>query len=188
MKKRLLAFMMAAVLAFAVTACGEPKDVENPTEAASGESEVTVGSEVEKFINVDLPSISADREKAVSLYNDYFKNPGSLDSEEWLRALKNDGLYYFDQYLENLNKFEYTTAEVKSLQSTYLQSAQYQRDAIGYVVSGIEEADDTMFDKAEESIAQSETYFSTYEDLLKTVCQDNNITINGAISTSTDAE
>lgn len=180
--------MMAAVLAFAVTACGEPKDVENPTEAASGESEVTVGSEVEKFINVDLPSISADREKAVSLYNDYFKNPGSLDSEEWLRALKNDGLYYFDQYLENLNKFEYTTAEVKSLQSTYLQSAQYQRDAIGYVVSGIEEGDDTMFDKAEESIAQSETYFSTYEDLLKTVCQDNNITINGAISTSTDAE
>ena len=187
MKKKFLAFFMAATMIFGVTACGEPKDVENQTEAAT-EAGVTVGSEVEKFINVDLPSISADRDKAVGLYNDYFKNPGSLDSEEWLRALKNDGLSSFDQYLEKLKNFEYSTPEVKSLQSTYLQSAQYQRDAIGYVVSGIEEGDDTMFDKAEESIAQSETYFSTYEDSLKTICQDNHIIINGTISTSTDAE
>ena len=187
MKKKVITFLLAAFMMFSFAACGDKKE-EATSGTSASEDSISVGAEVEKFINVDLPSISSDRDKAVGLYNKYFKEAGSIDSEEWLRSLEYDALVAFDSYLTKLNALEYTTPEVQSLKNTYLQSAQYQRDAIQDVVNAIKNDQVELFTSAEEKIAQSETYFKTYEDSLKTICNNNNVQINGNVGTSTDAE
>ena len=116
MKKKLLVVCMAFTMMFSFTACGKQETTE--TEAAT-EAGVTVGAEVEQFVNRDLPSISSERDKAVRLYKAYFEK--SMDSEQWLSSLENDAITSYDSYLEKLKGFEYTTAEVQNLQSQYLQ-------------------------------------------------------------------
>jgi hypothetical protein len=185
MKKKLLVVCMAFTMMFSFTACGKQETTE--TEAAT-EAGVTVGAEVEQFVNRDLPSISSERDKAVRLYKAYFEK--SMDSEQWLSSLENDAITSYDSYLEKLKGFEYTTAEVQNLQSQYLQSAQLQRDAIQDVIDGIKNSDVAYFDSAEEKIQQSEEALSAYKSSLRSVCESNGITINGDIgeATSTDAE
>ena len=182
MKKRITAILLASFMVFGVAGCGKKDDTASTTGAAATtaatEESLSVGAEVEQFINVDLASISAERDQAVGLYNKYFTEAGSIDSEEWLRSLEYDALTAFDSYLSKLSALEYTTPEVQSLKNTYLQSAQFQRDAIADVVNGIKNDDATLFASAEEKIAQSETYFKSYEDSLKTICTNNNIKIN----------
>ena len=187
MKKRITAFLLASMMILGVSACGK-KEEEATTTASISDETLSVGAEVEQFINVDLPSISSERDKAVELYNKYFNEPGSIDSEEWLRSLEYDALASYDSYLNKLGALNYTTPEVQSLKNTYLQSSQYQRAAIQDVVNGIKNDDASLFTSAEQNIAQSETYFKSYEDSLQSICSSNNIKINGSIGTSTDAD
>ena len=87
MKKKLLVVCMAFTMMFSFTACGKQETTE--TEAAT-EAGVTVGAEVEQFINRDLPSISSERDKAVRLYKAYFDSAEEKiqQSEEALSAYK----------------------------------------------------------------------------------------------------
>ncbi len=198
MKKRIIAVLLASFMVFGAAACGKKDEEGNTNVGISGQENVSgnsgtseslsVGAEVEQFINVDLPSISGSRDKAISLYNKYFEESGSIDSEEWLRSLEYDALASFDTYLTKLSAFEYTTPEVQSLKNSYLQSAQLQRDAIQDVVNGIKNDDAALFTSAEQKIAESETYYKSYTDSLQSICANNNIKINGSIGTSTDAE
>ena len=184
MKKKLLVVGMTFAMMLSFGGCGKKEEAtvaETVTEAG-----ITVGSEVEQFINRDLPSIASERDKAVRLYQAYFEK--NMDSEQWLTSLENDAITSYDSYLEKLKAFEYTTTEVQGLQSTYLQSAQLQRDAIQDVIDGIKNSDATYFDSAEEKIEQSETYMDSYKKNLKTICENNNITIYGNIGTATDAD
>ena len=185
MKKKLLVVCMTFAMMFSFGGCGKKDETPVSTEAKT-EAGITVGAEVEQFVNRDLPSITSERDKAVRLYQAYFEK--SMDSEQWLSSLENDAITSYDSYLEKLKAFEYTTPEVQGLQSTYLQSAQLQRDAIQDVIDGIKNSDATYFDSAESKIEQSETYMATYKNDLKTICADNNITIYGNVGTSTDAD
>ena len=65
MKKRILALVLATAMVFGVVGCGKKKDKEEATGAS-------VQEEIVKLVNEDLPGIAADRDNAVSIYNDYF--------------------------------------------------------------------------------------------------------------------
>ena len=183
MKKKLLVVCMTVAMMFSFAGCGKKEQTETETVTEAG---ITVGAEVEQFINRDLPSIASDRDKAVRLYKAYFEK--NMDSEQWLGSLENEAITSYDSYLEKLRAFEYTTSEVQNLQNQYIQSAELQRNAIQDVIDGIKNSDSSYFDSAEEKIEQSETYMAQYKDSLKTVCADNGITIKGELGTAMDAE
>ena len=192
MKKRVLAVLLTSVMLFGIAACGKKEPGTTATigisasDNVSGES-LSVGAEVEQFVNVDIPSISGGRETAVGLYNKYFEG-GIMDSEEWLRSLEYEALPLYDTYLTKLAEFEYTTPEVQNLKNTFLQSSQLQRDAIQDVVNGIKNNDSELLTSAEDKINQSEELYKSYEESLQSICSSNNIKINGTIGTATDAE
>ena len=76
MKKRILALVLATAMIFSVVGCGKKKDKDEATGAS-------VQEEIVKLVNEDLPGIAADRDNAVSIYNEYFKDSSSQDSESW---------------------------------------------------------------------------------------------------------
>ena len=174
MKKRILAVLLSAAMVFSVVGCGKKKD-----DDSAADPEATVQEEIVKFVNEDLPSINADRDSAVSVYNAYFEDGADQDSEAWKTKLENEALASYDTYLENLNGFEYTNAEVSNLRDLYAKSAHSQRDAIQYVVDAITDLDSTKLDDASQSIKDSKTYLQMYEDELERLCDEYGITING---------
>lgn len=67
MKKNVLASVLILSLVLALVGCGKKEDI--TTEANETAS---IPQEIVQLVNVDLPSISADRDSAVAEYNSYF--------------------------------------------------------------------------------------------------------------------
>ena len=172
MKKRILALVLATAMIFSVVGCGKKKDKDEATGAS-------VQEEIVKLVNEDLPGIAADRDNAVSIYNDYFKDSSSQDSESWKTKLESEALTSYDTYLANLDALTYENAEVQNLKDLFAKSASSQRDAIQYVVDAITDLDSTKLDDASQSIKDSKTYLQMYEDELERLCDEYGITING---------
>ena len=177
MKKRILALVLATAMIFSVVGCGKKKDKDEATGAS-------VQEEIVKLVNEDLPGIAADRDNAVSIYNEYFKDSSSQDSESWKTKLESEALTSYDTYLANLDALKYENAEVQNLKDLFAKSASSQRDAIQCVVDAINGLDSAKLGDASQCIADSETYLKMYEDELKRVCENYNIEIIGEFQTS----
>ena len=177
MKKRILALVLATAMIFSVVGCGKKKDKDEATGAS-------VQEEIVKLVNEDLPGIAADRDNAVSIYNDYFKDSSSQDSESWKTKLESEALTSYDTYLANLDALTYENAEVQNLKDLFAKSASSQRDAIQCVVDAINNLDSAKLGEASQCIADSETYLKMYEDELKRLCETYNIEIIGEFQSS----
>lgn len=177
MKKRILALVLATAMIFGVVGCGKKKDKEEATGAS-------VQEEIVKLVNEDLPGIAADRDNAVSIYNDYFKDSSSQDSESWRTKLESEALTSYDTYLANLDALTYENSEVQNLKDLFAKSASSQRDAIQCVVDAINNLDSAKLGEASQCIDDSETYLKMYEDELKRLCETYNIEIIGEFQSS----
>ncbi len=177
MKKRILALVLATAMIFSVVGCGKKKDKDEATGAS-------VQEEIVKLVNEDLPGIAADRDNAVSIYNEYFKDSSSQDSESWKTKLESEALTSYDTYLANLDALKYENAEVQNLKDLFAKSASSQRDAIQCVVDAINGLDSAKLGDASQCIDDSETYLKMYEDELKRLCENYNIEIIGEFQTS----
>ena len=177
MKKRILALVLATAMIFSVVGCGKKKDKDEATGAS-------VQEEIVKLVNEDLPGIAADRDNAVSIYNDYFKDSSSQDSESWKTKLESEALTSYDTYLANLDALTYENSEVQNLKDLFAKSASSQRDAIQCVVDAINNLDSAKLGEASQCIDDSETYLKMYEDELKRLCETYNIEIIGEFQSS----
>ena len=180
MKKRLLALLLTALMAFAIIGCGKE---EEKTEAEK--TGLSSPEEIVKLVNEDLPGIAAERDSAVKIYNDYFESGADIDSETWKNQLENEALVSYDAYLEKLSALTYTNADVQNLKDLYEKSANSQRAAIQCVVDAINAVDSTKLADAQQNIEDSKTYLGMYQDELKKLCETYNITIVGEFQTTT---
>ncbi len=183
MNKKILAIVMTALMIFAVCGCGKEEATLEIEEGAN------VQQELVQLINTDLPSISANRDEAVTIYNNYFADGADLDSETWRAQLEDEALVKYDAYLADLDKLMYTNSEVVNLKSLFVKSANSQREAISFVVDAVKDFDTSKLDQAQQSINDSKTYMSMYEDELKNLCAKYNVSIVGEFQsgTATDA-
>jgi len=194
--KRIVIAAMAMSLVMGITACSDTTE-DATTEEVTTEASVTdaydesdaIRSDIVKFINEDLPSIESERNSAVAVYNSYFEDGGS-DSESWVSSLESEAIVSYDSYLEKLAAFTYETSQVTELRDLYLSSAQCQRDAIMSVITGLKNGDSSFTTDTNTYIDQSKEYLTQYQELLQTLCSENNITIKNSSQTAsgTDAE
>ena len=182
MKKKILILALALGLSMGAVSCGKEEADTTATQpvAASTEKKMTLQDEILIFVGDSLPSISGDRDRAVLLYNDYFTAAGNeKDSEKWMTTLSEEALPKYDTYLSNLKALKTTFPEVTQLKELYLASAQLQRDAIQLVVDAIKNADSSILDSAQQKVEQSRDKLREYNDSLKKLCEENNITLEG---------
>ncbi len=182
--KKFLALVLSAALVLSFAGCGKKDEGETATEATGK----AVQEEIVQLVNVDLPGLADKRDSAVAVYNDYFEDSTSKDSETWRGKLENEALVTYDEYLEALNNLSYENAEVNNLKELYVKSSQSQRDAIQYVINAISEVDTENLDLASSSIKDSETYMKMYQEELKSLCEKYNITMIGEFNTSTETD
>ena len=186
--KKLKYLLLAALMCLALAGCGK-KD-EDTTEAAteaSSDAAVKPQDEIVQLVNVDLPAIAADRDSAVAIYNKYFEEGADIDSEAWKNQLQNEALTSYDTYLTNLKALSYQNGEVQNLVDIYVKSAEYQRDAIQYVIDAMNDVDTDKLDEASSAIADSKTYLGMYEKELTRLCESYGINMIGDFGTATDA-
>ena len=183
-RKTAVLLVLAMGLSMGTAACGSSEESTTAaavSEAVSTEKKVTLQDEILTFVGESLPSISGDRDRAVQLYNGYFTAAGSeKDSEKWMTTLSQEALPKYDTYLANLKALNTTYPEVAALKELYLSSAQLQRDAIQLVVDAITNADSDMLNDAQKKVDQSRAKLQEYNDSLKTLCEQNNITLEMA--------
>ena len=185
MKKNVLASVLILSLVLALVGCGKKEDI--TTEANETAS---IPQEIVQLVNVDLPSISADRDSAVAEYNSYFaESEGDTHfaslSDACADPLTNQALVSYDAYLVNLAGLQYSNPEVQSLKDTYQKSAELQREAIQDVVDALTTADFTKIDAANDAINDSMYYLKQYEDNLQILCNQYGVQINGEFVTAT---
>ena len=84
MKRRLLMTMMAMVLAFSFTGCGNKKADETTatTEAAS-----EVKDEFIKFVGTDIPKMDTEEAEIMKKFNSYFAEGTAVDTDALLKDL-----------------------------------------------------------------------------------------------------
>ncbi len=183
MKKKLIAILVTVMMVLAVSGCGKEEPTLEIEEGAS------VQDELVQMINTDLPGIAANRNDAVAIYNKYFAEGADLDSETWRAQLEDEALAKYDTYLADLDNLMYTNSEVVNLKSLFVKAANSQREAISFVVDAVKEMDTSKLDQAQQSINDSKTYMSMYEDELKNLCAKYNVNIVGDFQsgTATDA-
>ncbi len=186
MKKKIYAFLLMLATLVIAAGCGKKEEAEVDDSKALKE-------EIVKFVNEDLPGISAERDAAVEIYNQYFEDGASLDSDTWLASLEQTALVDYETYLQNLDSIEVTTPEVTNLKTLFKQSAQNQYDAMTDVVNALKEADTTLLDSAAEKIAISNDYMRQYEEALQRLCTEQGINVEGTfamieMATAGDAE
>ena len=188
MMKKLLALMLCFILVLSFAGCGKKEEAETDatttTEASTG---VSVEEEIVKFVNTDLPSISSEKDNAVSTFNKYFN--GGVDASAWASELESSALVDFDTFLTNIDSLSYSNTEVNDLKDLYRKSVASERDAVQNVVLAINNVDSGLLTTASQDIADANTYLTMYQDELISLCDKYNIVTVGdfAEATLTDA-
>ena len=182
MKKRILLIVLTMAMAVIFAGCGKKET------ALEIETGANVQQEIVQLVNTDLPALAEKRNKAVGIYNDYFKDGASLDSETWKQQLENEALASYDEYIDGLDKLIYNNSEVVNLKNMYSKVAGSEKEAIGYVIEAINDFDSSKLDQAKQSIKDSKTYLSMYEQELKSLCDKYNITVQGELQSASASD
>lgn len=172
--RRYILLLLTVVLTFVMCGCGKKK-----AEAPVEEDNSAVKKEIVQLVNNDLPSIAHDRDEAVEIYNQYFADGAKVDNETWREQLESTALVSYDRYMSNLDALTYENSEVTNLKDIYKKSASCQRDAIEEVIDAIKSGSPEKLDDAKQSISDSKTYLTMYEDELNQLCTKYGINIVG---------
>ncbi len=172
MKKKI--YIVAMILALSATLCGCGKKEEK-------EDTASVRDDVIEFVNQELPAIEADRNSAIAVYNSYFVSD-DVDLDLFVSNMNSSAIPSMETYISNLTAIEVATDEVVILKNMCLQCAQKQHDAMKKVVLAIEEQNPDYLSEAEGLISEAETTMAEYQEELKAIAADNNITISGSVT------
>lgn len=176
MKKKIFTAVLILSLSVSMIGCGK-----------KGSDKDSLKNDIIEFVNDELPSISEDRDNAIDIYNSYFTTE-DVDMDNFLVNLKESALPKMQTYITNLTAIEVSTDEVSGLKDLYLQSSQKQYEAMTLVVSAIEGENPEYLTLADSLIDESKSLLTQYESQLKILAVDNNITINGTFTSSSNAE
>ena len=182
MLKKIVTAVMLMAITLAAFGCGSKEP------ALEIETGATVQQEIVQLVNTDLPALAAKRDNAVGIYNAYFKEGAELDSETWKKQLEGEALTSYDEYLDGLNQLVYTNSEVVNLKSLYTKAANSEREAINSVIEAINDLDSAKLDQAQQSIKDSKTYLSMYEEELKSLCDKYGVAVQGSLQPTTEAD
>lgn len=179
MKKKIYALFMMVMLVLLAAGCGKKEQ----------EKKSDVKSDILNFVNKELPAIEDKKNTAINIYNSYFENE-NVDIRIFLNDMETTAIPSMKTYMDELDAIETATDEVKDLKDLYSLSCQLQYDAMNKVVLAIKEENSDYLTDASVMITQSETYLAQYEQELKALAAENDITIYGNLNlgTSTDAQ
>lgn len=174
-RKRDVLFV-AGVMAFSVlfTGCGKSKTDDGTTTAqAETSSGSGVQQEVLSFVGEKLPAISADRDKAIDIYNKAVAD--KLKSEEMMMNLKDSAMPALQSYINALDAIEAESDEVKTLKDLTRQSVEKQYSAMRMVVTAIEDSNPEYLNQAQNLIDEAYETLDKYNDELKNICSEQGI-------------
>lgn len=166
MKEKIYLAVIILALACASFGCGNKDNADN-----------VLQEDITTFVNESLPSISEERNNAISIYNSYFASEDT-DVSQFLTDLQDNAIPDMEEYIYNLNAVETQTDEVAALKELYVQSVQAEYDAMKLVASAIEDENEEYLTQADELIDEASSLMSQYDSQLKSLAADNNISIN----------
>ena len=175
-KKKRNVLLVAGVMAFSMlfTGCGKSKnDEEKPASESEAVSSSDVQKEVLSFVGEKLPAISANRDKAIEVYNKAVAD--NLKSDEMLMNLKDTAIPALQAYIDELDAIEINSEEVKALKDLTRQSVEKQYSAMKMVVTAIEDSNPEYLSQAQNLIDEAYETLDKYNDKLKTICSDQGI-------------
>lgn len=176
MKKYFKATLLLAIMMFCLTGCGKDK----------------IKDDLYSFLSEELPAVQEKQVEAVNTYNEYF-SAEDMDSAQLLTLLNDTILPEYEEYMTELNAIEVSTDEVKTIKEKYVESAQYQYDAMKTVKDAIENADSDKLTEANDLLEKAKTSLNEYNTQVVELAEAHNITIQGleqnnVIDSSTDSE
>ena len=176
MKRRLLMTMMAMVLAFSFTGCGNKKADETTatTEAAS-----EVKDEFIKFVGTDIPKMDTEEAEIMKKFNSYFAEGTAVDTDALLKDLTDNLLPNYKTFLDDVQAIEVKTDEVKALKDQYYDAmtAQYVKDKNKDIQT-----------EAQKLLSDAQSKYTAYNDAVYALAQKENVTLNGEIATTATSE
>ena len=187
MKRRLLMTMMAMVLAFSFTGCGNKKADETTatTEAAS-----EVKDEFIKFVGTDIPKMDTEEAEIMKKFNSYFAEGTAVDTDALLKDLTDNLLPNYKTFLDDIQAIEVKTDEVKALKDQYYDAMNAQYEAMQKVEAAVKDKNKDIQTEAQKllSDAQSMCIRDRYNDAVYALAQKENVTLNGEIATTATSE
>lgn len=149
----------------AVTGCG------------ANNSSMSAKDELVYFLNEQLPEITDKEIEAMNSYNSYFENNKELDTEAFKKELSENIIPAYNEFMNELVSIEIQNDEVKELYDTYYTSMELQYEAINKVYEALTEGKDDYRDEAEELLQHSSEKYEEYNEMIKKLAAEYNISI-----------
>lgn len=185
MKRRLLMTMMAMVLAFSFTGCGNKKADETmaTTEAAS-----EVKDEFIKFVGTDIPKMDTEEAEIMKKFNSYFAEGTAVDTDALLKDLTDNLLPNYKTFLDDVQAIEVKTDEVKALKDQYYDAMNAQYEAMQKVEAAVKDKNKDIQTEAQKLLSDAQSKYTAYNDAVYALAQKENVTLNGEIATTATSE
>lgn len=184
MKKKIYLTLLTVIMACSLFGCGKKKEEGITT---TEDPKAAVREDIFEFVNQELPSIKADRDNAISIYNSYFQTE-NVDLEQFLAELDSKAIPGMNDYMAKLQAIEVSSNEVSNIKAIYVQSSQKQLDAMNMVASAIREQNPEYLSQADLLIKESKDLLASFESELKVLAANYDITVNGTFTSNTAAE
>ena len=185
MKRRLLMTMMAMVLAFSFTGCGNKKADETTatTEAAS-----EVKDEFIKFVGTDIPKMDTEEAEIMKKFNSYFAEGTAVYTDALLKDLTDNLLPNYKTFLDDIQAIEVKTDEVKALKDQYYDAMNAQYEAMQKVEAAVKDKNKDIQTEAQKLLSDAQSKYTAYNDAVYALAQKENVTLNGEIATTATSE
>lgn len=185
MKRRLLMTMMAMVLAFSFTGCGNKKadEATATTEAAS-----EVKDEFIKFVGTDIPKMDTEEAEIMKKFNSYFAEETAVDTDALLKDLTDNLLPNYKTFLDDVQAIEVKTDEVKALKDQYYDAMNAQYEAMQKVEAAVKDKNKDIQTEAQKLLSDAQSKYTAYNDAVYALAQKENVTLNGEIATTATSE
>ncbi len=182
---RLLMTMMAMVLAFSFTGCGNKKADETTatTEAAS-----EVKDEFIKFVGTDIPKMDTEEAEIMKKFNSYFAEGTAVDTDALLKDLTDNLLPNYKTFLDDVQAIEVKTDEVKALKDQYYDAMNAQYEAMQKVEAAVKDKNKDIQTEAQKLLSDAQSKYTAYNDAVYALAQKENVTLNGEIATTATSE
>ena len=185
MKRRLLMTMMAMILAFSFTGCGNKKadEATATTEAAS-----EVKDEFIKFVGTDIPKMDTEEAEIMKKFNSYFAEGTAVYTDALLKDLTDNLLPDYKTFLDDVQAIEVKTDEVKALKDQYYDAMNAQYEAMQKVEAAVKDKNKDIQTEAQKLLSDAQSKYTAYNDAVYALAQKENVTLNGEIATTATSE
>lgn len=183
MKNRIMAIALAAVMLFALAGCGSDGEVN--TEEADN---TAVKNEFVQFIGTDIPEAEKTETEVMTKYNSYFTEGESVDSDALLTDLTDNLIPKYSEFLASVDAIEVSTDEVKNLKTLYYDAMDTQYQALQKVQTALQNEDKDVQTEAQQLLSDAKTKYTAYNDAVYALAQQENITLEGEIGTTSTTE